>query len=674
MKRRVQAADEALVKRPVLIALCTALISLPDHADGSGVERHAPQLVPAPRSVTMGAGEALLSPRWTLVVQDTASDAYAAELLAGELEARFGWRPSARSASAASPSIVLSTASVQAGAFPRQAYGISITPDRITIRAATPEGRFYGVQTLRQLVRSSAGPRLPCLEIVDWPAMAWRGVSDDVSRGQMSRLRDLRELMGELAYYKINLYGIYLEDVVTARPDSTRGITASDLTALAAEARRNHIRLLPIFQTMGWNGGIVRALERQPPAWMWSHLPRGTPPSPFSPGATRSILRDVDTIAAAVPSPWFHLGGDEVGTFGLTHPEAHAVLPDGATHGAYVRFLSDHLLREHGQRTFVYSHFLLKFPRLIDQLDRATGIVDWNYDPNATYPTARRFIAAGFRNVFVSPGLWSWNAFYPNYERGLANAQAFIDTGKAAGAVGAITSAWGDNASLCLRENNRLGYAYGGAAAWQRDSPPIEPFFDDFARVEYGAQGPGLARASRLVGLRTLNGVDYVGRAYHRAPRVHRAGSARRAEMAALRSDMQEAIRLIDAEAPHARRGQDHLRALRLAATQFLYLADRELTMDAIAGILEVGAPDAQPRAARLLDTLAQQLAELSREYEALWLARNKRDALDSNLAKLALQSKEIDALRLAARSGKLSAWSPGQRPLAQSVDGSGQP
>lgn len=666
---RIEGADDPGMRSLVLttsIAICTAFVALPCLAWGSAPERRERPLVPAPRFCSPRDGVALLSPRWTLVVEDTAHDLHAAETLSAELAARFGWRPRLSTKVVAGPAIVLSPGAVRAGAFPGQAYGLSIKPHQILVCASTPQGRFYGVQTLMQLVRSSAGPSLPCVEIVDWPAMPWRGVSDDVSRGQMSTLRDFRELMGTLAYYKINLYGLYLEDVLTDRPDSSRGLTLSDLAELTAEARRNHITLLPIYQTMGWNARILNEVKRQGPPWIWTHLPRSTPPSPFSPWATRAIVRDVDAIATAVPAPGFHLGGDEVGTFGLDQPQAHGVAADGATHGAYVRFLSEHLRRVHGRRVFVYSDYLLKFPSLIAELDRSTAIVDWNYHPGQTYATTRSFIDAGFRNVYVSPGLWSWNAFYPNYERGLANTRAFIDTGKAVGAVGAITSAWGDNGSACLRENNRLGYAYGAAVAWQEDSPEIESFFDDFARVEYGTQGSGLARASRLVGLRSLAGIDYVGRVVHRIPRVRRAGKAWRDQMVALRSDMEEALRLIEAEAPQARHGRDHLRALNHAAKRFLYLADRELAMDLLAARLEEADPHAQERAASDLESLEHRIRDLAVEYAGLWLTRNKRDALDGNLAKLQREANELRALGLAARAGRLTVWSPGQRPLAE--------
>jgi N-acetyl-beta-hexosaminidase len=61
----------------------------------------------------------------------------------------------------------------------------------VVIAGATADGRFHGAQTLRQLMRSNADGALPRLAIRDWPALEWRGISDDISRGQMSTLDGL---------------------------------------------------------------------------------------------------------------------------------------------------------------------------------------------------------------------------------------------------------------------------------------------------------------------------------------------------------------------------------------------------------------------------------------------------------------------------------------------------
>jgi N-acetyl-beta-hexosaminidase len=54
----------------------------------------------------------------------------------------------------------------------------------LIVAANTGEGLFYGVQTLRQLLRPE-GKKLicPAVEIRDWPTLRARPVQDDVSRG-----------------------------------------------------------------------------------------------------------------------------------------------------------------------------------------------------------------------------------------------------------------------------------------------------------------------------------------------------------------------------------------------------------------------------------------------------------------------------------------------------------
>jgi hypothetical protein len=43
---------------------------------------------------------------------------------------------------------------------------------------------FYGVQTLRQLLRQDGKHLLcPAIAIRDWPGREWRGVEDNISRG-----------------------------------------------------------------------------------------------------------------------------------------------------------------------------------------------------------------------------------------------------------------------------------------------------------------------------------------------------------------------------------------------------------------------------------------------------------------------------------------------------------
>src|SRR6185437_12445418 len=98
--------------------------------------------------------------------------------------------------------------------------------------------------------------RLPCLEIADGPALEWRGVSDDISRGQMSTIDDFVAIVRELAYYKLNYYQLYIEDAFrfVSAPEIGEGhaaLTRAELARIVAEGRRQHVVVVPAFQTLG---------------------------------------------------------------------------------------------------------------------------------------------------------------------------------------------------------------------------------------------------------------------------------------------------------------------------------------------------------------------------------------------------------------------------------------
>ncbi|HKE60710.1 MAG TPA: glycoside hydrolase family 20 zincin-like fold domain-containing protein, partial [Pyrinomonadaceae bacterium] len=65
-----------------------------------------------------------------------------------------------------------------------EGYVLSVNKDGVIVGGANVAGTFYGLQTLKQLVRGeSTNAFIPGVRITDWPALRWRGVSDDISRG-----------------------------------------------------------------------------------------------------------------------------------------------------------------------------------------------------------------------------------------------------------------------------------------------------------------------------------------------------------------------------------------------------------------------------------------------------------------------------------------------------------
>ena len=84
--------------------------------------------------------------------------------------------------------------------------------ESLAVIAETPAGIFYGVQTVKQLIRGSGKDAVLLAPTVrDWPAMAHRGLSDDWSRGPLPNMDFLKREIRTLAAYKYNIFSPYFE-------------------------------------------------------------------------------------------------------------------------------------------------------------------------------------------------------------------------------------------------------------------------------------------------------------------------------------------------------------------------------------------------------------------------------------------------------------------------------
>lgn len=98
-----------------------------------------------------------------------------------------------------------------------ESYRLSIANNTIILAAHSPAGMFYAIQTLRQLmpatIENGHGSSLsvPCVEIADQPAFAWRGMMLDVSRHFFSTTY-LRKFIDRMALYKLNKFHLHLTD------------------------------------------------------------------------------------------------------------------------------------------------------------------------------------------------------------------------------------------------------------------------------------------------------------------------------------------------------------------------------------------------------------------------------------------------------------------------------
>ena len=100
-----------------------------------------------------------------------------------------------------------------------EGYKLTVTPTQIVIIANEPAGLFYGAQSLIQLFPKEIESKelvdrkwlIPCVNITDYPKLAWRGLLFDVSRHFFTKA-EVKQYIDAMVRYKYNLLHLHLTD------------------------------------------------------------------------------------------------------------------------------------------------------------------------------------------------------------------------------------------------------------------------------------------------------------------------------------------------------------------------------------------------------------------------------------------------------------------------------
>ena len=447
------------------------------------------RLVPEPRQVTSGTGHFALRGAIPIIVPSgDAEDLFAAGLLAEEIRTRTGAEP--RIASQGSGPIVLSREALpEVG---DQGYRIDAAPNGIRVRARTATGLFYGVQTLRQMIDSDG---VPAATIVDWPALAWRGFHDDLSRGPVPTLASLERQVRTAAEYKMNLYALYMEHSFAYRSEPLiappgGALTATELKELDAYAKLHHVSLLLEQQTLSHLEGMLtwekyRGLAEQPGSDML------TPASPLTYALIDSLLAEIAPLSSA---PFLHIGADEASDLGQgqSRPlvEARGL---AAAYVQHVRRVHD-LLAHHGKRTIFWGDFVMKHPERLGDLPTDCIVASWSFEPLDSYADYLEPFRTAKLDVLVCPGVCNWSRVFPNLGAAIPNIRRFTLEGQRRGAIGQLDCSWDDGGEALAA---LLWYPalYGAAAAWQAGDCDPERFRKAFDWAFFRNPGTEMAEA-----------------------------------------------------------------------------------------------------------------------------------------------------------------------------------
>ena len=232
----------------------------------------------------------------------------------------------------------------------KEAYKLSVTPQQIKITASTPNGFYYGLQTLYQLLpvaiyskerARNAEWSVPCVEIEDTPTFRYRGAMLDVCR-HFASIDYIKKFIDVLAVHKMNTFHWHLTDDQGWRIEIKKYPKLTEIGSQRSETMVDYFYTHYPFKYDGKpHGGYYTQEEiKEVVAYAQSkyitvipeiELPghalaaiASYPELSCTPDSTYEVCKlwgvfDMDEVVELFPSSYIHIGGDECPKYAWEH-------------------------------------------------------------------------------------------------------------------------------------------------------------------------------------------------------------------------------------------------------------------------------------------------------------------------------------------------------------------
>ena len=620
------------------------------------------RLIPAPQKVAFGQGHFTFSADTKIVLGNPkdSEDLFAASQLIYELQTELNLRVAATKVGKGKSILIgqpsrdravqsaLKSAGLNLPAnLGNEGYVLQVSSSRIIVAANSGAGVFYGVQTLKQLIRSnSEGRSIPCLTIIDWPALRYRGWMDDISRGPIPTVAFLKDVVKKMAEHKQNFFTLYTEHVfrLKSHPEiaPADGITPEEIADLTSFASKYHIELIGNAQSFGH-------MENQLRSPFYNNIKENQyVVTPAVEETYRFLKQEYDEIVPSYQSTMFHINCDEV--YGLGRgPSKRMVDSMGmpAVYAYHINRIND-LIKPFGKRILMWGDIAAQNPEIIPKLPKDLVVLSWGYDPEETFEAAiLPFKKTGF-DFMIAPGINCWTEVWPNMSAAVINISNYVRDGAKLGAMGMMNTAWDDDGEN-LFTYNWHGLLWGAECSWHPAAPltgndalkdrelRLASFNSSFDALLFGTNGI----AATLFQFDTLRHIPVPGIVRDNGvwsnmlePDLENAG-----EPFALASDRAakaatKLIERLDLLKGQVKRNADMLDFALFAAQRVCFTAEKVAARIHLHRIMRGNETESIPAIKSELNRLLAELHSLKSEYVGLWQRENRTWWLDRVLDK----------------------------------------
>ena len=407
-----------------------------------------------------------------------------------------------------------------------QEYTLLVQAHGICITGGSACGIFYGIQTLRQIIRQ-CGCCIPYTIIVDQPEILHRGFYHDVTRGRIPTMDYLKKLVDRMAFYKLNQLQLYMEHTFLFRGFSEvwrddTPLTAEDILELDAYCRKRHVELIP---SIACFGHLYKVLRTKTYGALCEMSGMETEPFGFvdrmrhhtldvsNPESMRLVKTLIDEFMPLFTTQYFNICADE--TFDLGKGKSAALAEEKGTQRLYLDFVKElcEYVVSKGKTPMFWGDIICEFPGAVQELPKETICLNWGYDTDWPEDATRKLSEAGAR-LYNCPGVSGWDQLVNQIRVSYENISRMCRYAHTYKAEGLLNTDWGDCGHINHPDFSLPGMIYGAAFSWNLDIPEFEDINRQISRVAYGDETETLvsvlARISESWKFTWRNAVDFL--------------------------------------------------------------------------------------------------------------------------------------------------------------------
>lgn len=384
------------------------------------------------------------------------------------------------------------------GALGSQQYTLTINTDGAVLCAGSLDALGWAVQTMRQIVRQSAG-LLPAVVIEDEPDLKNRGFYYDVSRGRVLTLETLKCLADTMAFYKLNQLQLYVEHTYLFRNLSEvwreeTPLTAEEILELDQYCFDRGIELVPSLSTFGHLfqllstksfGAFCEMPDSAGETFSFLDRMNHHTINVSEPGAIALIKDMIREYMQLFRSDKFNICADE--TFDLGKGRSQALAQEKGIGSLYMEHITQlfEFLIANGRTPMFWGDIIVKYPELYARIPKQVICLNWGY--SATQPDREAKILHEVGAVqYLCPGACGWNTWINKLKDSYENIRRMCSYARQYGAVGILNTEWGDFGHINQLVFGIPGMIYAAAGSWSQELLSYEELNRRISILQYG--------------------------------------------------------------------------------------------------------------------------------------------------------------------------------------------